>query len=77
MVLDDFVGDVAEPGVFHRELGERAVARGFHDRPRRRGRDFVELRLGIALKNGLRGARARDQRGHAACAGVASIANWD
>jgi hypothetical protein len=52
------------PGVLDRQLGKRAVARGFHDRPRRGGGDFIELRLRILLKCRLRGARARHQRGN-------------
>ena len=64
VILDDLVGDVAQPGVLDCQLGKRAVARGFHDCPRRRGGNFIELRLRILLKCRLRGARALHQRGN-------------
>ena len=74
MVLGHLVGNGAQAGVLDRELGQRLVALGIHDRPARCGRRLVELRLRRALENLLRGARARDQAGYhvargGACAG--------
>ena len=62
-VLGDLVGDVAEAGVAHGELGQRAVARGLDDRPAGGGHELVDARLVAAVDRALRGARARDQRG--------------
>ena len=42
-VLGDLVGDVAEAGVAHGELGQRAVARRLHDRPAGGGDQLVDL----------------------------------
>ncbi len=44
-ILGDLVGDVAEAGVAHRELGERAIARRLDDRPAGGDRRLVGLRL--------------------------------
>ena len=60
MVLRELVGDVAESGVAHRHLGERAVARRLHDRPCRGQHDGVHRLLVEAGEHPLRSASARD-----------------
>ena len=60
--LRDLVGDVADAGVGHRQLGQLAVARRLHDGPAG-GRDqLVDARLVVAVGDALRGARALHQR---------------
>ena len=61
-VLGDLVGDVAEAGVAHRALGERAIARRLDDRPAGGGDQLVDPLLRPAVERALRGARARDER---------------
>ena len=60
MVLHDLVGHIAEPGIFDREFGEAAIVFGIDNGPAGCGHHFVELLLGIALVEFLRGACALD-----------------
>ncbi|MNT60823.1 hypothetical protein D3C72_1984300 [compost metagenome] len=45
VVLAQLVVDVAQPGVGYSTLGQRAVARGLHDGPRRGGDGCVDSGL--------------------------------
>ena len=59
VVLAHLVGDVADAGVGHGQLGQLAVARRLDDRPAGGGDQLVDPRLVVALGDALRGARAR------------------
>jgi hypothetical protein len=64
MVLAHLVVDVADAGVGHRQLGQRAVARRLQDRPAGGGDQVVDPRLVVAVGHALRGCE-RARRGRA------------
>ena len=62
MVLADLVVDIADAGISDREFGKLAIARRLDDRPASGCHHLVDLCLVIAIRHGLRGASALNER---------------